>query len=102
MTAPALLESIKRVALGTRSDERLQAAAVGDVDAHREQIREVLRDPETFEETDRAWRSSSIKISMSLVRSLLPRERAKQRSLTNPLLSPAALRHPAAEHALRS
>src|SRR5689334_17395150 len=48
----ARLESIKRVALHTRSDERLQAAAIGDVDADREQIREVLRDPDIFEKAD--------------------------------------------------
>ena len=50
------LESIKRVALDARPDERLQAAAVGDIDTSREQIREVLRNPDIFEKPDRRLR----------------------------------------------
>ena len=40
----------------TRPDERLQAAAVRDIDADREQVREVLRNPDVFEKPDgRLW-----------------------------------------------
>jgi hypothetical protein len=46
------LESIKRVVLDTGSDERLQATAIGEVDAGREQILKVLRDPDIFEKAD--------------------------------------------------
>src|SRR5712691_8080396 len=48
----AQLESIKRVAFDARPDERLQAAAVGDVNADREQVSEVLRNPDVFEKPD--------------------------------------------------
>src|SRR5215472_12354691 len=49
-------ESINRVALDCRPDERLQTAAVGDIDPDREQVREVLRNPDILEKPDRRLR----------------------------------------------
>ena len=48
------LESINCVALDVRPDERLQTAAVGDIDTDREEARDVLRNPNIFEKPD--WR----------------------------------------------
>jgi len=44
------------VAPDSCSDERLQAAAVGDVDTDREQVREVLPNPDILEQPDSAHR----------------------------------------------
>ena len=49
----ARLESINRVALGTRPNDRFQAASIGDVDTCREQVAEILRDADVFEDIDR-------------------------------------------------
>ena len=81
----ARLESIKRVALDTRPDERFQAAAIGDVDADREQIREVLCDPNIFEKADRGLRvelDQNIDVAGALA--LATRDGAKQRRVANP------------------
>jgi hypothetical protein len=85
MTARTLLKSIKRVSLDTRSDERFQAASVGDVDADREQIREVLRDPDVIEKTDGGLGvelDQNIDVARALA--LASRDRAEQRRVTNP------------------
>jgi hypothetical protein len=64
---------MESVALDARPGERLKAAAVGDIDADREQIGGVLRDPDVFENADGRLGVSSIRITMSLVRLLSPR-----------------------------
>src|SRR5258708_37315727 len=49
----ARLESINRVALGTRSDDRFQAVLIRDIDMRREEVAEILRDADIFEDTNR-------------------------------------------------
>src|ERR1700719_4007518 len=51
----ARLESINGVALSARSDDWFQAALIGDIDVRREEVAEILRDADIFEDTD--WRS---------------------------------------------
>src|SRR5271166_491135 len=78
-------KSIKRVALDTRPDERLQAAAVGDIDADREQIGEVLRDPDIFEKADEGlWVELDQNINIARALALAACERAEQSRVTNP------------------
>ena len=81
----ARLESIKRVALDVRSDERFQAASIGDVDTDREQSREVVSDPNIFEEANRG---PGVKLDQNIdvarACGLAARERAEQRRMANP------------------
>lgn len=72
----ARLESIKRVALDISPHERLKAAAVGYFDTARKEVREILCNPNVFEEADRRLRAQLDKISISLVR--LPSPRAME------------------------
>jgi hypothetical protein len=90
--------SIKRVALDTRPDERLQAASIGDVDADREQIREVSRDPDIFEKANGSLGvdlDQNIDVARALA--LVARDRAEQRRVTNP--APAQFRFVSAQRA---
>ena len=79
------LESIKRVALDIRPDERLQTATVGDVNADRKQVREILCNPDIFEKADGRLRvelDQNTYVARAL--GLATRDRAEQRRVTNP------------------
>jgi hypothetical protein len=80
----ARLESINRVALDRRPDEGLQPPAVGDIDPGGEQAREVLSNLDKSKRPTSAWRSNSIKISMSLTRLRSARDGAEQRCVAHP------------------
>src|SRR5215470_17710641 len=86
----ARLESINRVALDCRPDERLQTAAVGDIDPDREQVREVLRNPDILEKPDRRLRVRLDQdVDVARARARASRNRAEQPRLANP--APAQL-----------
>jgi hypothetical protein len=74
-----------RVALDIQSGERLQAAPVSDVDANREQILNVLGNPDIFEKPDRRLGVQlDQNIDIAPAGALPAREGAEQRRVTNP------------------
>jgi hypothetical protein len=80
----ARLESIKRVALDISPHERLKAAAVGYFDAARKEVREILCNPNVFEEADRRlWVQLDQNIDIAGALALTTRDGAEQRRVTN-------------------